>query len=60
MDGFPCLIGMNLGASAADKMWPAPHFAALADKLADRFDSGVSSFYAGPEKRTSSGKPGPP
>ena len=41
MDGCPCLIGMNLGASAADKMWPAPRFAALTDKLAGRFDLGV-------------------
>ena len=41
MNGFSCLIGMNLGASAADKMWPAARFAALADKLADRFDLGV-------------------
>ena len=47
MDGFPCLIGMNLGASAADKMWPAAHFAALADKLADRFDPGIL-FLCGP------------
>lgn len=41
MDGCPCLIGMNLGASAADKMWPATRFAALADKLAARFDLGI-------------------
>lgn len=41
MDGCPRLIGMNLGASAADKMWPAPRFASLADKLADRYDLGV-------------------
>lgn len=41
MERCPRLIGMNLGASAADKMWPAPRFAALADKLADRFDLGV-------------------
>lgn len=47
MDGFPCLIGMNLGASAADKMWPAARFAALADKLAGRFDLGVL-FLCGP------------
>ena len=47
MDGFPCLVGMNLGASAADKMWPAERFAALADKLAGRFDLGVL-FLCGP------------
>lgn len=47
MDGCPCLIGMNLGASAADKMWPAARFAALADRLADRFDPGVL-FLCGP------------
>ena len=40
MDGCPRLIAMNLGASAADKMWPATRFAALADKLADRLDLG--------------------
>ena len=47
MDGCPCLIGMNLGASAADKMWPAACFATLADKLADRFELGVL-FLCGP------------
>ena len=47
MDGFPCLIAMNLGASAADKMWPATRFAALADRLAERFDLGVL-FLCGP------------
>lgn len=41
MERYPRLIGMNLGASAADKMWPAPRFAALADKLTDRFDLGI-------------------
>lgn len=47
MDGCPRLIGMNLGASAADKTWPAVRFAALADKLAGRFDLGVL-FLCGP------------
>ena len=47
MDRCPLLIGMNLGASAADKMWPAARFAALADKLADRFAPGVL-FLCGP------------
>ena len=47
MDGCPRLIGMNLGASAGDKMWPATRFATLADKLADRFDLGVL-FLCGP------------
>lgn len=47
MDGCPLLIGMNLGASAVDKMWPAACFAALADKLADRSKLGVL-FLCGP------------
>ena len=47
VDGCPRLIGMNLGASAADKMWPATRFATLADRLADRFDLGVL-FLCGP------------
>ena len=41
------LIGMNLGASAVGKMWPATNFAALADKLVRRFDVGVL-FLCGP------------
>ena len=47
MDGCSRLIGMNLGASAPDKMWPAANFAALADQLAGRFDLGVL-FFSGP------------
>ena len=47
MDGYPRLIVMNLGASAADKMWPAPRFAALANRLAGQFDLGVL-FLCGP------------
>ncbi len=47
--GCTALIGMNLGASAVDKMWPAASFAALADKLARRFDVGVL-FLCGPEE----------
>ncbi len=47
LDECSYLIGMNLGASAAEKMWPASSFAALADKLASRLDLGVL-FLCGP------------
>ena len=55
MDGCPRLIGMNLGASAPDKMWPPARFAALADKLAERFDLGVL-FLCGPGEEALLGK----